>query len=70
MEDRIELIKDIIHLLPEHYEYRGEKYHKPGHGSVPATPTSVKEANLPTLPQAELQAAASPTSPVVAGYVN
>lgn len=77
MEDRIELIKDILHLLPEHYEYTGPKF-KASASSVPPTPAVAaaeekgKLASLPELPAsaaAQVQAQAPPT-PVVAEYVN
>lgn len=80
MENRVELIKDIIHLLPANYEYTGPKHTKSAF-SAPATPIGRVEEQRPKTPAiavppmpvsggSGMLGEVVQTSPVVASYVN
>ena len=80
MEVRIELIRDILHLLPEKYDFQGIKFTKVGPSGVPATPATPAPVGLQQLPAISVPppapqtggvlSNAAPTSPVVSSYVN
>ncbi|KAI9016824.1 hypothetical protein DFJ74DRAFT_708873 [Hyaloraphidium curvatum] len=67
LEQRIELVKDMIALLPENYEFRGTKYVKAASSAGTASPTSAVPTPSSAPAPAPVQTAPVPPSPVSAG---